>query len=395
MSLLASMLLPLLLQIIFTNGLGYDDVGCFPKSALTGLSSQGTYQYQSTGYCEGLCEGQLVIALTNGNECFCGTGIDKSAGVSSSFCSASCAGYPQDNCGSNDSNYFHVILDAVLNSELSDSLSSTVATSSTHTPSTSSTSTSTSTSPTTSTSTSTSTSTASSLITITKISTSTSTSSTSSSAIASSITSESGTERLTETSAPLQESSVTTVLSSESVFTSNEQLITIVHSVTSVSIQTQTATAIRTATVAPSLSESGGISTNNKSSNTGLSHGAIAGIVVGVVIGTLLISAFLLWFFGVTLFCLPGRKRGFDEYDNEKSIRDDSLSLHHPVDNTAALAGLEGFGRTAAYEYNADEISIGYGNRRFSQGSLPDAAGGSESDSSHKAGGLRVINPDV
>lgn len=174
--------------------------------------------------------------------------------------------------------------------------------------------------------------------------------------------------------------------------------MTIVLSVTSVSIQTQTATAIRTATVLPSLpNNNNGVDANNKSSqsSSGLSHGAIAGIVVGVVIGTLLIAAFLLWFFGVTLFCIPGRNRTFDPYDDEKTLSDGSLSLHRPVDNSAALAGLNGFGRTAAYDYNADEISIGYGNRRFSQGSLPDAAGGSESDSSNKAGGLRVINPDL
>lgn len=72
------------------------------------------------------------------------------------------------------------------------------------------------------------------------------------------------------------------------------------------------------------------------------------------------------------------------------------MSIHRAthLEHDADIPGLPGFGRTAAYTYNADELSIGYGNRRFSQGSLPDAAGGSESDTSNKGRGLRVINPD-
>lgn len=391
MNYLALMLFFYLSLIPSIYGLGYDVIGCFPKSALTGLTSKGKYQWQSSGYCEGQCVGNLVIALTDGDECFCGSGIDKSAQVSSSFCSQPCSGYPVENCGSDDSNYFHVILDAEMNSalEAESSSSSSTSTSTSSSSSSSSTTTSSSSTSTSSSSTTSSSETSSSTTLLTTTATPTSTSSSSSDSSAS---------ETADSDITMQESSITTVLSSESVFTSNQELITIVHSVTSVSIQTQTATAIRTATVVPSApNNNSGINANNKSSqsSSGLSHGAIAGIVVGAVIGTLLIAAFLLWFFGVTLFCIPGRNKTFDPYDDEKSLSDGSLTLHRPVDNSAALAGLNGFGRTAAYEYNADEISIGYGNRRFSQGSLPDAAGGSESDSSNKGGGLRVINPDL
>lgn len=174
---------------------------------------------------------------------------------------------------------------------------------------------------------------------------------------------------------------------------SQQSLVTIVQSVTSVSIEVKTATAVLTATLAPSGSSSGLANlTNARTSASGISHGAVAGIVIGVVCGTIILTSFILWFFGVTLFCIPGRNRKAEAYDNEKSIRDDSISLRNG-DHLNHNIGLTGFGRNPAL-YNADDLSIGYGTRRFSEGSLPDAAGGSESDTSNR-GGLRVINPDL
>lgn len=395
MKLLTSALLIVLSNIGFTNGLGYDNAGCFPKSAISGLSSQGSYQWQSSGYCEGLCLGNLVIAMNSGTDCYCGSALDKSAQVSSSFCSEPCSGYPEESCGSSNDQYFQIFLDAELNAADTSSSSSSTSTTRATTTTTSSSSSSSTTSTSSTSTTSSSSSTSSTAPETTSSSSTTSPTPTTTTSVL----------MTTETSESTEQSEVTTVMSSESVFTSNQELITVVHSVTSISIQIQTATAIRTATVAPTLtnnsngnnsdSNNDDLGNRKNSSSSSLSHGAIAGIVIGVVVGTLLISGFLLWFFGVTLFCIPGRNREFDDYDDEKSLRDDSISLHRPVADSAALAGLEGFGRTAAYNYNADEISIGYGNRRFSQGSLPDAAGGSESDASNKAGGLRVINPDI
>lgn len=188
---------------------------------------------------------------------------------------------------------------------------------------------------------------------------------------------------------------MSSVYVSTSIENSSEFLVTIVRSVTAVSVQTKTATAVMTATIAPSATNSN-LSSENKSTSGGVSHGAIAGIVVGVVCGTALLGLLLLWFCGVSLFCLPGRVRNDKYNDDEKSVRDDDSMSIHNGDKNAAIAGLGGFGRTPAYMYNADELSIGYGNRRFSQSSLPDAAAGSagsESDNSNKRG-LRVINPD-
>lgn len=163
-------------------------------------------------------------------------------------------------------------------------------------------------------------------------------------------------------------------------------------SVTSVSVQVRTATAVHTATVVPTLLNSNGNSNNKQKKSSGISGGAIAGIVIGVVAGVLIIGGMLLWLFGVPLLCIPARRRQDD--DDEKSIRDDdSLAYANPHD--AAIAGVAGYGRTPGYLLSPDQLSIGYGNRRFSASSLPDAANGSHSESdSSKGGGLRVINPD-
>lgn len=172
---------------------------------------------------------------------------------------------------------------------------------------------------------------------------------------------------------------------------SRQTLITIVQSVTSVSVQVRTATAVHTATVVPTLLNSNGNSNNKQKKSSGISGGAIAGIVIGVVAGVLIIGGMLLWLLGVPLLCIPARRR---QDDDEKSIRDDdSLAYANPHD--AAIAGVAGYGRTPGYLLSPDQLSIGYGNRRFSASSLPDAANGSHSESdSSKGGGLRVINPD-
>lgn len=162
-------------------------------------------------------------------------------------------------------------------------------------------------------------------------------------------------------------------------------LMTIVQSVTSVSVQTKTATAVLTATVLPTSSGVLAPGTQNKKKSSGLSGGAIAGIVVGVVCGTIIFLLILLWYCGIGLLCFSGRQK-----DDEKSIRDDDSV--NPLNDDHMI----GFGRTPTYLYNADELSIGVGNRRFSQGSLPDAAAGSDSSNSNSGrGGLRVINPDL
>lgn len=72
--------------------------GCYSSSG--SLQSQGTYIYQSTGYCAATCRNRGNSAMgLSGQECFCGdelpAGSDK---VDNSKCNTPCSGYPMDKC---------------------------------------------------------------------------------------------------------------------------------------------------------------------------------------------------------------------------------------------------------------------------------------------------------
>ncbi|KAG0685061.1 hypothetical protein C6P40_004933, partial [Pichia californica] len=82
---------------------------CFESSAISGLTYDNTYTYQSSGYCEGKCQGNYVIALTGGDQCYCGSNLDQSAQVDSSNCELPCSGYPSDICGGDG--YYMVYID--------------------------------------------------------------------------------------------------------------------------------------------------------------------------------------------------------------------------------------------------------------------------------------------
>src|SRR5690242_8818855 len=99
----------LIIFLIIHSTSAYKDLGCFPQAAFEGLTFKDSYVYQSSGYCEGQCEGNYIIALTNGDECYCAKNVDTTASVDSSFCSNPCSGYPQEMCGG--SSYFNVIVD--------------------------------------------------------------------------------------------------------------------------------------------------------------------------------------------------------------------------------------------------------------------------------------------
>jgi cell wall integrity and stress response component len=74
--------------------------GCY--SSDQGLTYNNTYTYQSSGACSTkACVplGKAVMAMTGGNECYCGDEMPPLIyKVDISKCSASCAGYPNDNC---------------------------------------------------------------------------------------------------------------------------------------------------------------------------------------------------------------------------------------------------------------------------------------------------------
>ncbi|KAL8797569.1 MAG: hypothetical protein Q9195_000386 [Heterodermia aff. obscurata] len=89
---------------IATTGLKpYTYQGCFSSSKP--LSDQGSWTYQSPGYCQGLCVKlqKAVMGTTSGSNCFCGDQLPvASSKVSDSKCDTPCFGYDKDNCGGSD-----------------------------------------------------------------------------------------------------------------------------------------------------------------------------------------------------------------------------------------------------------------------------------------------------
>ncbi|KAL8972497.1 MAG: hypothetical protein Q9183_000527 [Haloplaca sp. 2 TL-2023] len=78
--------------------------GCF--SSADGFEDQGSYTYQSPGYCQEQCVGinKPVMALAGGSNCWCGDLLPVASNkVSDSDCSTECQGYPDDKCGGDNS----------------------------------------------------------------------------------------------------------------------------------------------------------------------------------------------------------------------------------------------------------------------------------------------------
>ena len=86
-------------------GQSFNYQGCFNSQSMVslGLTSMGTYIYQSVAYCQQQCSGQEVAALLNGGECFCGGSsvVDQLSSLTTDEgqCSVPCEGYPYQNCG--------------------------------------------------------------------------------------------------------------------------------------------------------------------------------------------------------------------------------------------------------------------------------------------------------
>ncbi|KAK3620123.1 Protein SLG1 [Elasticomyces elasticus] len=74
--------------------------GCYSSS--TGLTDQGSYMYQTKGYCQPICvkQDQAVLGLSGGSNCWCGDTLPPaSSKVDDSSCNTPCNGYGQENCG--------------------------------------------------------------------------------------------------------------------------------------------------------------------------------------------------------------------------------------------------------------------------------------------------------
>ncbi|KAK5130068.1 hypothetical protein LTR08_002501 [Meristemomyces frigidus] len=74
--------------------------GCFSSS--DGLTDQGSWTYQTSGYCQPICvdANQAVLATTGGTNCWCGDVLPQAdSKVDDSKCNTPCDGYPAEECG--------------------------------------------------------------------------------------------------------------------------------------------------------------------------------------------------------------------------------------------------------------------------------------------------------
>ena len=76
------------------------NIGCF--SSAGPLADQGSYTFQSAGYCQCQCVtlNKAVMATTKGSDCYCGDLLPPTDTVASnSSCNSPCNGYGAANCG--------------------------------------------------------------------------------------------------------------------------------------------------------------------------------------------------------------------------------------------------------------------------------------------------------
>lgn len=75
-------------------------IGCFSSGGQ--LENQGSYTFQSAGYCQCQCAtlNKAVMATTKGSDCYCGDLLPPTdTAASNSSCNSPCNGYGQANCG--------------------------------------------------------------------------------------------------------------------------------------------------------------------------------------------------------------------------------------------------------------------------------------------------------
>ena len=313
----------LLIISLYTSFTTANDVfsysGCYLSSSLQsmGLSSKGSYTWQSPSYCENQCSGSVFIALTEGGNCYCGSGVDvlSVSKQAESNCDTKCYGWPADMCGDGDGDYMNVYVNrnkANTKSSSSISMSSYLTSSSTaFSPSSSSSS---SAGSTTSLAGSSNSYSSSNILKATFASSSTLSQSSISSDPTSSTRSSTDNQSsdissFTTTTPTISSSfsSVTSSTSSTSKSVSSIQLTTkiIVESIITKSNEAQHTVVMTEVsvieTVAPTGSTNsyynGTMNFKNKSSSKPLSGGAIAGIVVGCVVGIIVIVVLIVFYF--------------------------------------------------------------------------------------------------
>ena len=325
----------------------------------------GEYTWQSSGYCGGQCSASDYFAITNGNECFCGSELPTDS-TDSSQCSINCPGFPSETCGG--TNAYQVFAQANVqvssSASSSDDASSSV-TSSSETETRSSTTANTS---------STSASTSSEPSSTSEITSSNSalpqTTSTPSTSTSSAEQTTPSTTFPTSTISTSSSSSSESTKSPTTTPTSSPEVQ--VHTLVSTTVMensSATVTSVIYVTATASTSPSSGA--NGKSSS--VNKGAIVGGAVGGVLG------FLLLIFAV-VFLL--RRRIFSHYYEDADIR--SIVADDVAYEEALKVSHE---NPFSSEEDEEAEKVLLGRRRLSDGSLADAT-----DYGKKV--LRVANPD-
>ncbi|KAG7899481.1 hypothetical protein KL935_003791 [Ogataea polymorpha] len=355
-------------------------LGCYSSDAISGLTKKDSYTWQSSSHCTEQCSGHAVAALINGQDCYCGDDVPSDNPDGS--CTTSCTGYPMEKCGGSDS--YSVYVDE---SEENDDDSSSAQSSHSSTDDATSTS---STSTTSSSSSSLSSSSTSSSSTQSSSPQSSTMSSTDSSPTSSSLSASSTTTSSISSFSVSQSSSSSSTTSSS---TPSSESVRITTSVSPGNMQTSIiyiTQSVATATSASAAASSSSASSANNRS-TGLSKGAKAGIAVGSILGALLLLGLLLLF-------LFWRRRQRDDRDNLSEKRASSILASSPRQPPAGSRGAAaGIGANAfGFMSEDDRLDMPGTSRRFSDGSLPDAAAGAAvPPNSARQGGLRVVNPDL
>lgn len=96
----------MILMIRFGIAETYSYKGCY-----TGLKEklryENEYLFQSVSYCQEKCSGFAIVALGEGNKCYCGNDVSvlsQAKSASQSQCARPCVGYPFEICGGDDDN---------------------------------------------------------------------------------------------------------------------------------------------------------------------------------------------------------------------------------------------------------------------------------------------------
>ncbi|RSL77168.1 hypothetical protein CEP51_009299 [Fusarium floridanum] len=259
----------------------------------TGSTPKNSSIYQTNGLCHDFCIDDYAFAITQDKLCWCSNYVpSKSSQVDTSDCDTPCPAWPSENCGG-DGLYGYVSLGNVLPSGTQGPSSSKTTTQAQPT------------------------------AIISKVT------ETVQNTVTVEPTSESSSTEEPESSTTESEEETSTSTEDESSSTTTEEPTSLVQTVTA-------GGTIKTVTVAPTHSTTGGTTANEntqeKSTKSGLSTGQVVGIVVGVIVAVLGLAALVLFFW----FRRKKQQNEQEAFHDDPSIRDSSSGIAQRPDMSMA-----------------------------------------------------------